>query len=338
MQAMHVSGQTTELRDPLPVKDLASGEVDNSEHPFMKLLAGLRNAMKQGDEAARNVLDEKSRLNQDASSKLKSMKDSAPMTVIGQERSDGTQTDDSGLQRNAVLGVRNGSAKVLEGRGQEESAVRKSGQADFDGRSLSYIPGGNAAPKSSESGALVKAAGSGSGKTSELLAEGTLNQNAALIDKYTLSDSGDSAVESKKSRSPEGAAEGSSRRRNLDAAGSLDRTSLAASGSVNGSMNPVGLNRSDNLAASMDKSSLDKSVDGARSSDRRPTRYSVVDMRLKAIAGKASQDASAEGKPEGKPGGTTGSELNRNGLSGTDAAGRQIRNDQAAGGFSEAVK
>jgi hypothetical protein len=62
-------------------------------------------------------------------------------------------------------------------------------------------------------------------------------------------------------------------------------------------------------------------------------------MRLKASAAKASQEGQSEGKSSGKPvRNPSRVEVNRSGLSGTDAAGLQIGNDQSSGGFSEVAR
>jgi flagellar hook-length control protein FliK len=336
MQALQMSGQAAEYRDPLPVKGPASGDVDNSEHPFMKLLARLRNAMKQGDESGKELPDGVSRPTTDSPSREKSRKASAGSSGTASESSDPALGDDTGIQGIAAAVSKSGVPKSLADPGLKSGtelpesalAVSKEKTRSLDQKGILAAKAGQA-----DAQARTVAAGTASGA----LAEGTTRHGIVQLDPNKQSGFDDRTTQAKSMRNSESTAEAFARRRNFNSPGKLDGAVLAASGGLNGSMNAAGLNRNQNAGAFRDREGQTNPVEDAKASSRRPSRYSVVDMRLKASAGKASQEA-AEGRQEGKPGALAAQDLNRSGMSGTDAAGRQTGSDPAAGDLHGSAK
>lgn len=335
MQALQMSGQAAEIMDSLPVRGPASGEVENSEHPFRKLLARLRNAMKQGEEPDKGSLEGVSKLNPDSFSKAKSMASPSGLIGTGLEKPEGDLSGDPGLQRNAGLAVRNAVSRNNDEAGQKAApGLRESSPTNMKGRSSSFLLGGDATAAHGENRGLAGVSGADQGRGSGTLVAGALVQGTVPFDQDKQPGLGDNKQDSTNLRNSDSSAEALAKRRSIGAKGSLDGTTLAASGHLNSTMNAAGLNRNQNLGSSRDKGSLVTSGDEVRATGLRSSRYSVVDLRLKASTRKAGTDVLTEGKLEGKPGGSPAIELNRSGQAGTDAAGRQVGNDQPASGFT----
>lgn len=337
MQALHMSGQAAEFRDPPPVREPASSEINNTEHPFMRLLTRLRNAMQQGEESDQRTLDTGSRLNPEFNSKTKSLTKVAGLNGAGTEGPDGSLLGSAGLQGTEKLAARSQASKAVDEAGEKATpGSLESGLAYAKGKDVSVRAGGKAKPNSHEAPGVPP--GLKPGKGSAVPGDETLTQGTFQRDQKQLSGQGSVEQESIPIRDSDHTKDALAKRRVAGTRGSLDGTTVAASGNLSGAMNLAGLTRPQPSASSREKIGQGNSVEDAGISRRRPSRYSVVDMRLKASAVKTRIDGSLDSKPEGKSGGTTTAELNRSGLPGTDAAGRQISNDQPAGGYSELTK
>jgi flagellar hook-length control protein FliK len=338
MQALQVSGQAAEFRDPLPAKGPANGEVDTAEHPFMKLLARLRNAMKQGEEPAQGDLEEGARLHPGNNLKVPSQTQPPAMKGIGLGRPDTAALRGPGLEGTADLATEIGSSKVLDEVGKKTApGQRVSSLANQKSKAQSSLPDSKAALKAGDSKASDLDPTAQAGKGSEQTTGGTLAQTVQRNPR-PLAGEDDSKQAPSIVRNSDSSVEPLAKRRTVDSKGKLEGATVAASGNLNGAMNLAGLTRNQNSAGSREKSESGNLVEEAGNSGRKPSRYSVVDMRLKASAQRTSAEGSAEGKQEGKTNNAITTDQNRSGIAGTDAAGRQIGSDQPASGFSEAAK
>ena len=343
MQALQASGQATEVRDPLPVRGAGTGEVDNSGHPFMKLLASLRNAMKQGDEADIDALESGSGSKSVQLSRWKSFSGSA--RTIENE----TEVGEGGFRQDTGQLVMNASPAMFQMAGkQTHPGVIGSDLATKKATSLSFIPGDTATAAQAEdakagakrtiaikTGDATSGFSSGRGQGAQ---DGAEDRSLVPLDQGKPASLGDRKLEAGPGRSVDGFTEVMAKHNRWGAAGKLDGIQIASSVGLNGVTNVSAANRNQSQASLRDKEGSASPVDEAKASGRQPSRYSVVDMRLKASAAKTDSNNQLEGKSVGKPNGSESLELNRSGLSGTDAAGRQIGNDQPAGGFNEVTK
>jgi hypothetical protein len=333
MQALQMSGLAAEIRDPLPVREPVNGEVDNSEHPFRKLLAKLRNTMMQGDRPGQGELDGVSKLGPEYYPKATARTGSVSLNGTGSNKPEGSLQGVPGLQQNATLVIRNGVPKSLEETGPKvEPDSRESSQTSEKGKLRSSLSGRNAAMDTVKGKVAGETSDPDLGKASGVAEAVSFVKNALQSDQKKPSGPVDHTRTSETTLNTGTVPE---RRRNSGGAPGLDGAIVAASGTLKGAMNLAGMNHNHNSTTTRNKSGLDNPVDEVKTSGLRPSRYSVVDLRLRASAGKASIEVPADGKPEGKPAGTAGPDFNRSGQSGTDAAGRQIGNDQPASGFSE---
>ena len=348
MQALHMSGQAAEFRDPPPVRGPASGEVDNTEHPFMKLLAAIRNAIKQDSEldpdAVKAEHNQKSGPN---SKKVKSLADSASQAGNGADGAEGGLIKNGFLRRDTGLPHDFGSSA----RSALDKPVQETDQKSFPGGEGSDLDKGlgkylvSRTSQTGESGKTAKnrisEANQGISQTrnADLSEDTTKLQQSSLGAGKTQAGSGDGKTGSGIADGLDGKLETLARRSRIGSGADHDGRISASSAGLNGAANPAALNRNQNLTGNRDRGSVEDSVAGTKeSSGRRPSRYFVVDMRLKAAAAKADAKGQADGMSPGKTGDQAPTEMNRSGIFNTDAAGRQIGNDQPAGGFLEASR
>jgi flagellar hook-length control protein FliK len=335
MQALQASGQASDIRDPFPFRGPDPGEVDNSEHPFMKLLSSIRNAMKQGSEPA---------LDSDSGSKSASPSKGKYKSGATGSAGNGLEGAEAGLQLDARMDTMNPARSLLQ------TTVKHTQPGGPDpveqkGKSLASLHEGKLASGQSgddKKAGLLNSAQAATdpvaGKNRGVAKDGADGQDRVLSDQEKLTALGVRKQGTGAGTPVDGLDEVLARHRRHGLAGSHEGTLVAASGNLNGSTGLSATNRNQNQASLRTKDEADTLVSDAKSAGRRPSRYSVVDMRLKAAASKASQDTSTEGKSSGKPAGSESAGLNGNGFPGTDAAGLQIGNDQSSGGFSEVAR
>ncbi|MFH2113999.1 MAG: flagellar hook-length control protein FliK, partial [Spirochaetota bacterium] len=346
MQALQASGQATEVRDPLPVRGPATGEAENSEHPFMKLLTSLRNAMKEGSESGQDTLIPGSRLESRLLSRGKFLSRSVGPSGA---RMDGAE---EGLQLDSGLAAMNESrARLLQARQQARQGFHGLDLTSTNGKPLSAIrirgdkadatQAGDAKARATKVGATI--AGDATLGASPGRGRGTAQNAVDGHDSVRLDKENQPGLDNKKQksvlmRSKDRAAEIMAKHKRTGLQGSMEGAMVAASGGLNRAADTSGLNRNRIQGDHRGGAGQAALVGESREAGRRPSRYSVVDLRLKASAQKSRTVGQPEGKPAGEPAGSAPTDMNRNGLSGTDAAGRQIGNDPTAGGFTEVSK
>jgi hypothetical protein len=344
MQALQAFGQVPEVRDSLPVKGPVTNEADDSGHPFLKLLASLRNAMKQDNESSPEALDPGSGAKSNLMSRGKFL------SGLAGSSENGITDTEAGTPPDPVQRAMNPALKVLHVAGQPpKPGVRDSDLAAVPGTSLSATLGDKTVDRQIGS---TKAGNAGRGtRNNEGIAhiqvpgqdpgfpQGAAEGSGQLqLDKEKVAGPGDNKLIPGRERSAESLSGILSRNNRTGLSVTIAGTAIAASGGFAGSDGAFTVNRNQNQSALRDKNSLATSVQDAKSSGSRSSRYSVVDMRLKATAARANADGQSEGKPAGNQAGTEPADVNRPGISGTDAAGRQIGNDHPATGFSESSK
>jgi flagellar hook-length control protein FliK len=303
----------------------------------MKLLASLRTTMKDGTELDPKTLDP------DSGSKSALPAKGKPLSGVGGPTENARETMEGGLQPDARMAAMNASSAGLHAAGQKpQPGDHSQGPVELKGKVLASLHGGKSASDQSGNDKVGKlksaqsATDLSSGKVQGPVRDGAGGQDRLLSDQEKLSGLGGRKQGTGPGRSVDGLDEVLARYKRRGSAGNLEGTLVAVSGNLNGASSLSAANRNQNHGGLRTKGEADALVTDAKSSGRRPSRYSVVDMRLKAAASKDSQEANAGGKSSGKPAGSESADLNRNGVPGTDAAGRHIGNDQATGGFSDA--
>lgn len=328
MQALHVSGQAAEIREFLPSGNPASEEVDNSEHPFRKLLASLRNAMKQGEEPGQETLE------RDLKSSVRNPSSRYAETVqagSGSKNSAGLALGETGLSGEAVPGFRTGSMSLVGGSDGKPGTVQQETEVALKRRAQSVaLTKGESVVKSDSGKALKTTPASEHPRKTKALSEASLDEALGQAIRHQVpaediqalpghsngkrGSSGGEILKSFDHRTP----------------GRLETLTMATSIGPQGLQSATGLNRNQSQENQISKAKTSTLVTEADPLGRRSGRYSVVDLRLKARAERSAMASPAEAKAESNPGGNSAGELLRGGVTGLDAAGRQTTSDQSA--------
>jgi hypothetical protein len=302
----------------------------------MKLLASLRNAMKEESEPDPETLDPDSGSKSACLSKEKSSSGTAGLTGNAHDATEG------GLQPDARMASMNASSSGLHTAGQNpQSGNQGKNQLESKAATHASLPGGKSAsvkPGDDKAGLLKTAHATtdlSSGKGHGIARDGADGQDRPLSDQEKLTGLDGRKQGTGSGRSVDGLDAVLGRFKRHGTAGGHESTLVAASVNLHGNSGLSATRGSQNQGNLHTKDEAAGLVTDTKDAGRRPSRYSVVDMRLKAAASRANHDANSEGKTAGKPAGSESAELKGNGFPGTDAAGRQIGNEQPAGGFSE---
>ena len=336
MQVLQAFGQQSDARDYLPIKGPGSAETENSEHPFIKLLAQLQNASKQESESNAKVVNPDEVSVSGSAAQVKARSGSA----VSPESDE--HIVDRSIQAQPYRANKDQSLEAQQANGQPNTA--RSEQLALNAVKASAILHAEKSGSTAKTGRekiIAGEPGKAPGNTSRKLQAVDEKPSVNPQDSDTQNKTGEHKPEQALNRSSSLASpELMSRHKRLDLVGKAGDPHLTTAAAANVATGSLGLNRNVQLDFS-EKAGQSAKVGESRDtleSGRRPSRFSVVDMRLKAATQKGRVADSSDAKPSGLATGSAAADFNRNGLTGIDAAGRNLNNDQSANGFADSSK